>query len=250
MKILEKSLLQKRYSIREYIEYIHGIKNQLHILDDAMEIDKFNLREGIYKQLVEESYPLACFLKYHFGLVDDKFVRHCIDRNVRTEDTESYDAEITDNNGRNICYLEVVYPTDGEASKITTQQVINAWENDKLEEMGVAYSGKVKIDASRPKGQQKYISNDEVRKGDNDYIIENIFKKNRNKSYLANTVLIISFDDALFNIFKDNYENFKNYICEELSGKIDNFLFLAFIARSGKYYFEYPVISKISGETI
>ncbi|MFA5454123.1 MAG: hypothetical protein WC272_02275 [Sulfurimonas sp.] len=237
MKILEKSLLQKRYSIREYIEYVNEIKSQLHTLNDAMEIDKFNLREGIYKKLIEEAYPLAYFLKYHFGLVDDKFVMHCVDRKIRTENTESYDAEITDYNEKNIGYLEVVYPTDGKASKIATQQMIYARKNNIVSEIGVSYNGKVETDISRPKGQQKYISDNEVRWSDNYYIIEKILKKNGNKNYLPNTVLIVSFDDALFHVHQDSYENFKNYMCDKLSGKIDNFLFLAFIARSGEYYF-------------
>lgn len=240
MKILEQNLLQERRSWRDYYNYIDEIKNQLQTLTDQEEIDRFNLREGYYKKLVEEAYPLALFLKCHFALNDNMYIQHCIDKSTRTIDTESYDAEITDENKKNIYYIEVVYPTDGEASKIATQQMIHAWKNDIMAEKGVSYNGKVKKDINRKKGHQKYISDDEQRKDDNDYIVEKILKKNQNKNYPSNTVLIASFDDALFHVCQDSYENFKNNMCEELSGKIDNFLFLAFIARSGKYYFTLP----------
>jgi hypothetical protein len=237
---IDRMILQTPKNCFEYYEFIQVMSTEI-LNNGEDEINNFNLRKESYKQIVEEAFPISLFAKHYFEFNKYIYIKHCIDDKIRQLNTKSYDAEITDHDGNftnEIHFLEVLYPTDGEASKVATQQMILARKNGIGEEMSVSYNGKTMTDKSRPKGSQKIISNDHYTDFDqNALIISKILEKNKIK-YPPATVLIVSFDDALFHISDDSLEGFYEYMHENLSGRVDKFLFVAFIARSGEYYFE------------
>lgn len=238
MTILNCDELQISRNAFEYFIFIKSLKEKISNFGD---VDNYGLRKGLYKQIAEEASAIALFAKHYFKFNKNIYIKHCVDSKVRQLNTKSYDAEITNHDGNftnEIHFLEVLYPTDGEASKVATQQMILARKNRISEEMGVSYNGKTMTDKSRPKGSQKFISNDHYTDFDqNTLIISKVLEKNKIK-YPPATVLIVSFDDVLFHISDDSFEGFHEYMHENLSGRVDKFLFVAFIARSGEYYFE------------
>jgi len=176
-----------------------------------------SLRKVTYPEIkvfLEESYPLALFCKNFFS-EDDAIT---ISQKVGNQ---SYDAKISGHN--TLEYIEITNAIDGYDEKL---------RNIELDRIGsVPGVGEITITGTKASGNQvihidsKAVLADEtkykIKEKQKKLILEAIDKKSK-IDYPPNTMLIVSFNDMMFNTDKDIVE--LQFLMEKIvSLKVSNF---------------------------
>jgi len=102
--MINKDELEKRRTPAKLHEYVSTVLDK--IKSEPIETKRARLKEGLYKEFIEELYPLDIFTSWKYPL-DDVEVRLVIG-------SQGYDAIIYDSNGDEISHVEITWPIDGQ----------------------------------------------------------------------------------------------------------------------------------------
>jgi hypothetical protein len=183
------------------------------------------------KEFCEELWPLANYAKAFYGNRSDVSFKPVIGN-------QSHDAElIDDKSGSTLCYFEITQALDDEAGYQERLRM------EHLVQHGHAPLTGPPLTRSR-RGvvqQEDEVSEDRDRAAETICLIRKAIQKKANKSYRANTVLIVEFFDYLPLQCQEGYKKRLDAAAKsELCGIACPFSELALIARSGEFPLRYP----------
>jgi hypothetical protein len=109
--MINKEELEKRRTPAELREYVSSTFDK--IKSEPAEKKRARLKEGLYKEFIEELYPLDIFTSW-------KYPRYDIEVGL-VIGSQGYDAVIYDSNGDEISHVEITWPIDGHRQKQQAQ---------------------------------------------------------------------------------------------------------------------------------
>lgn len=236
--ILSKEILEQQHAAIEYLQWVKDLIKKVKLQENG--IESVRLREGLSKELMEEALPIALFVSRHYGYSPD--VKICLKIG-----SQHFDAIVEDNRNQKspIQYLEV--------TSTTVVGARNGYEDYlykyHLHHSGSGGTGNIFHSGTKRKGlattlERNVVSQADVLSHEKRTVNEAIDRKLK-MHYPENTALIISFDDRFAFDRKDNINNLKQVLDENII-KLNkyNFSWVSLVGLYQGLYLEREVVKQ------
>lgn len=191
---LTADVLEQPQTAGSYLAWVKGLIEQVK-LEDPDGLRKIRLRVGLAKELMQEAFPIGLFAsKYFDGSAE-------VDISLKVG-SQNYDAVVYDRreNPSGISYIEVTMASEGEADNLRMSRL---HETGQVSGLGRVFKTGTKKTGQVIKVEAEAVSQEEILAKERRIISEAIERK-LEKTYPAQTALLVAFDDTMAHDRADN----------------------------------------------